>query len=213
MALLWCCLLWAAVSALLWAEAPVQAWTGSVPTSAAPQLLATRLWPPTPVYSAGAAGGSEAPPCLVACSGEGKSGSLTVLRRSVVPDVITEVPLPGALDLYPRRPSSLAHACAGRVAACWAGLLLDRRRRQWVSVPTTPAAVAESPPIEEPVLACPAGVLGAWAVHYRPGPSGGADGTAAEEGAEGYHAYLLLSFPGATKVLATGEELREVTEL
>lgn len=82
-----------------------------------------------------------------------------------------------------------------------------------MSVPTTPAAVAESPPIEEPVLACPAGVLGAWAVHYRPGPSGGADGTAAEEGAEVYHAYLLLSFPGATKVLATGEELREVTEL
>lgn len=44
---------------------------------------------------AGAGGGSEAPPCLVACSGEGKGGSLTVLRRSVVPDVITEVPLPG----------------------------------------------------------------------------------------------------------------------
>lgn len=60
-----------------------------------------------------------------------------------------------------------------------------------------------------------AGLLGAWAVHYRPdgSGSGSADGAAAEEGAEGYHAYLLLSFPGATKVLATGEELREVTEL
>jgi hypothetical protein len=29
---------------------------------------------------------------------------------------------------------------------------------------------------------------------------------------EQYHAYLLLSFQGSTKVLATGEELREVTE-
>ena len=46
---------------------------------------------------AGAAGGGDAPPCLVACGGEGKGGSLTVLRRSVVPDVITEVPLPGEL--------------------------------------------------------------------------------------------------------------------
>lgn len=61
-----------------------------------------------------------------------------------------------------------------------------------------------------------AGLLGAWAVHYRPDSSGsgsGGGGGAAYEGAEGYHAYLLLSFPGATKVLATGEELREVTEL
>ena len=50
-------------------------------------------------------------------------------------------------------------------------------------------------------------------MHYRPGGSSGAAGEAAEDGADGYHAYLLLSFPGATKVLATGEELREVTEL
>lgn len=104
-------------------------------------------------------GGGEGPPCLVACSGEGKGGALTVLRRSVVPDVLTEVPLPG--------------------------------------------------------------LLGAWAVHYR--RSGGSEAAvagAASEGEDGaiageqeaFHAYLLLSFPGATKVLAAGEELREVTE-
>ena len=57
----------------------------------------------------------------------------------------------------------------------------------------------------------PAGLLGAWAVHHRSGEA--AAGAAADEGQQGgYHAYLLLSFPGATKVLATGEELREVTE-
>ena len=55
-----------------------------------------------------------------------------------------------------------------------------------------------------------AGLLGAWAVHHRPGGSSANGGP--DEGAEGYHAYLLLSFPGATKVLATGDELREVTE-
>lgn len=41
------------------------------------------------------AGSPEAPPYAVACSGEGKGGTLSVLRRSIVPDVITEVPLPG----------------------------------------------------------------------------------------------------------------------
>jgi hypothetical protein len=50
--------------------------------------------------------------------------------------------------------------------------------------------------------------------HRRSSPAGVEDGTAAipsgEE--EQYHAYLLLSFQGSTKVLATGEELREVTE-
>lgn len=44
---------------------------------------------------AAGAGGEAVPPALVGCSGEGKGGTLTVLRRSVVPDVITEVPLPG----------------------------------------------------------------------------------------------------------------------
>ncbi|KAL4424540.1 hypothetical protein ABPG77_010120 [Micractinium sp. CCAP 211/92] len=87
----------------------------------------------------------EVPPYAVACSGEGKGGTLSVLRRSVVPDVITEVPLPG--------------------------------------------------------------VLGAWAVHHRPAA------TAAGQGREAaHHAFLLMSFPDGTKVLSTGEELREVTE-
>lgn len=62
---------------------------------------------------------------------------------------------------------------------------------------------------------CPArhaaGLLGAWAVHYR--GSGGVEGEADGEGSiPGYHRYLLLSFQGGTKVLATGEELQEVTE-
>ena len=37
----------------------------------------------------------------MACSGEGKGGTLTVLRRSVVPDLITEVPLPGKQQRLP----------------------------------------------------------------------------------------------------------------
>lgn len=119
---------------------------------------------PTLLHTTNAAGGGtggEGPPCLVACSGEGKGGALTVLRRSLVPDVLTEVPLPG--------------------------------------------------------------LLGAWAVRYRrqeadPEPAGeegaaaGEEGAAEGEGGRPYHAYLLLSFPGGTKVLAAGEELREVTE-
>lgn len=101
--------------------------------------------PTLPCCAAVGSDASEAPPCLVACSGEGKSGMLTVLRRSVVPDVITEVPLTG--------------------------------------------------------------ILGAWAVHHSTG-----GGAAAAPGGDQHHAYLLLSFPGATKVLATGEELQEITE-
>lgn len=46
-----------------------------------------------------AAGSPELPPYAVACSGEGKGGTLSVLRRSVTPDVITEVPLPGGQGL------------------------------------------------------------------------------------------------------------------
>ena len=62
---------------------------------------------------------------------------------------------------------------------------------------------------------CFAGLLGAWAVHHRrSGLTGMDDGAAAVPSGEEeqYHAYLLLSFQGSTKVLATGEELREVTE-
>lgn len=94
--------------------------------------------------SVGGSAAASSPPMLVACSGEGKGGTLSVLRRSVVPDLITEVPLPG--------------------------------------------------------------LLGAWAVRHAPG----ADSGTADQ--EQHHSYLLLSFVGATKVLATGEELREVTE-
>lgn len=66
-----------------------------------------------------------------------------------------------------------------------------------------------------PLPHCCAGLLGAWAVHHRrSGLTGMDDGAAAVPSGEEkqYHAYLLLSFQGSTKVLATGEELREVTE-
>ena len=35
------------------------------------------------------------PPQLVACSGQGKQGALSILRRNLVPELILEVPLPG----------------------------------------------------------------------------------------------------------------------
>lgn len=83
-------------------------------------------------------------PYVLACTGEGKSGALIVLRQSIVPEIITEVPLPG--------------------------------------------------------------VQGVWAVQYNK--------TGSEAPTTGqYHSYLLLSFEnGTTKVLATGDELAEITE-
>lgn len=57
----------------------------------------------------------------------------------------------------------------------------------------------------------PAGVLGAWAVHHQPAAAA-AGGEVPQGQGEGYHTYLLMSFPDGTKVLSTGEELREVTE-
>ena len=107
-----------------------------------------------------AAAAAPAAPYLVACSGEGKGGALTVLRRSLVPEVITEVPLPGLLGAF-----AVHHR-------------------------TTPAAAAAGSEAAAPLEAAAAG----------------------EQQQRYHHAYLLLSFPGATKVLATGEELREVTE-
>lgn len=35
------------------------------------------------------------PPQLIACSGQGKQGALSILRRGLVPELILEVPLPG----------------------------------------------------------------------------------------------------------------------
>ncbi len=35
------------------------------------------------------------PPQLVACSGQGKQGALSILRRTLVPELILQVPLPG----------------------------------------------------------------------------------------------------------------------
>ena len=42
-------------------------------------------------------GGQRGPPELVAAVGAGRAGALALLRRALVPDVVTEVPLPGAL--------------------------------------------------------------------------------------------------------------------
>lgn len=134
--------------------------------------------PSPPAHPTGGYGGGEGPPCLVACGGEGKGGALTVLRRSLVPDVLTEVPLPGLLGAWAvhyrrQQPGAAAAAAAGDAAA------------------TGDAAAAGDA-----------------------AAGGDAEGAAEGEGEGGrpYHAYLLLSFPGGTKVLAAGEELREVTE-
>lgn len=54
-----------------------------------------------PVSSAAAEWSQDSrrgPPQLVACSGQGKQGALSILRRGLVPELILEVPLPGILD-------------------------------------------------------------------------------------------------------------------
>lgn len=51
------------------------------------------------VSSTSGASGTEAP-YLVACCGKDKGGSLAVIRRSVAPDVMTEVPLPHVLGAW-----------------------------------------------------------------------------------------------------------------
>jgi len=45
-----------------------------------------------PVSSAPGSHDRRGPPHLVACSGQGKHGALTVLRRSLVPELIVQVP-------------------------------------------------------------------------------------------------------------------------
>jgi cleavage and polyadenylation specificity factor subunit 1 len=51
------------------------------------------------VSSTSGASGTEAP-YLVACCGKDKGGALAVIRRSVAPDVMTEVPLPGVTGAW-----------------------------------------------------------------------------------------------------------------
>ncbi len=45
-----------------------------------------------PVSSAPGSHDRRGPPHLVACSGQGKHGALTVLRRNLVPELIVQVP-------------------------------------------------------------------------------------------------------------------------
>jgi cleavage and polyadenylation specificity factor subunit 1 len=60
------------------------------------------------VSSTSGASGNEAP-YLVACCGKEKGGALAVLRRSVAPDVMTEVPLPGVLGAWAVGNSSISN--------------------------------------------------------------------------------------------------------
>lgn len=55
-------------------------------------------------------------------------------------------------------------------------------------------------------------MLGAWAVHHQPAAAAATAGKAGQGREAAHHAFLLMSFPDGTKVLSTGEELREVTE-
>ena len=63
--------------------------------------------------------------------------------------------------------------------------------------------------------------MGVWALHHREdggdisgNPQEGMEGPAEDPLEEGppYHSYLLISFPGSTKVLSTADELQEVTD-
>ena len=59
-----------------------------------------------PVSSAPGSHDRRGPPHLVACSGQGKHGALTVLRRNLVPELIVQVPQ-GTCQQTPRWPHSL----------------------------------------------------------------------------------------------------------
>ena len=107
------------------------------------------------------------------CSGQAKTGALCILRQSVVPSVITHVPLPG---------SEVAWWNEEVVA-----LLCER--------------VAQHTP-RSPFNHL--GVTGLWSVCLEK-----------EEPDEGpaFDDYLVMSFAGSTKLLATGEELQEATDV
>lgn len=65
-----------------------------------------------PISSASASLGVDnrrGPPQLVACSGQGNAGSLTVLRRTLVPELIVQVPLTGMLMPAVTTPPSSIH--------------------------------------------------------------------------------------------------------
>lgn len=55
------------------------------------------------------------------------------------------------------------------------------------------------------------GVLGLWAVCCA--KSEAADGTAPASAPQPHHSYLVMSFKDGTKLLATGDELREATDV
>ena len=42
-------------------------------------------------------GSSRGPPQLVACSGQGKQGALSILRRNLVPELVLKTSTPGKL--------------------------------------------------------------------------------------------------------------------
>jgi hypothetical protein len=86
----------------------------------------------------GAHGGQadrRAPPELVAAVGSGRAGALAILRRALVPEVVTEVPLPGALRAARRAAQSARVARAhlsdasGVDAPAPASTLFDAQRR------------------------------------------------------------------------------------
>jgi len=58
------------------------------------------IGPARSLAASGAALAGQSPPYLVVCCGVDKGGALAVLRRSVVPDIITEVPLPEVLGTW-----------------------------------------------------------------------------------------------------------------
>lgn len=147
-----------------------------------------------------AAGSADFPPYVVTCGGRERGGALCMLRQHAMPEVLTDVPLQGVVGILD------AHCL-------WCQP--QRNVSQWRTLPGTGAMPTYRSPNGRRLPLCAlirsAGVLGVWAVHQRP-DAPAAEAAEAAEADEGYHAYLLISFPGSSKVLATGEELQEVTD-
>lgn len=84
--------------------------TGARPEGSPPGLTCSlrvldsfiSIGPVRAIVSSGSVSGGalKASPYLLACCGAGKGGALAVLSRSVAPDVLTEVPLPGVMGAW-----------------------------------------------------------------------------------------------------------------
>ncbi|CAI5516272.1 unnamed protein product [Closterium sp. Naga37s-1] len=140
---------------------------------------------------------------LVACSGHGKNGALSVLLQRVPLDVLTQEDLPGCCGLWTVYGSELPSEAReggedGQAAAGQAG---------GTAVEGEGAGKGGIGGVEGGEEGCGAGAM---EVEGGSGVGGGEGGKGDRGGS--YHGFLVLAFEGQSMVLETGELLREVLE-